>query len=486
MGNAKENFKQALYAVIETYGTEILNDSRRINALLMDYAPGQTRERKLIVSALEEGIGGDLLKARDRDSSELKLCVNRCIRCLVDATWVTEEAAQFAVDSISYALGIRITELPQKKINASAPKQDHSLELIKGTILSNNADLPALLNQYQVIGYKAFAANPTLENLILPQATREIKPQAFLDCIHLKQVSLPAAIEAIGAGAFSGCDSLETIQIQPNSNYTVVGGMLIDKKNKTLMRVTKSASSKCNIPCEITTIQPRAFERIDICSIILPRNLSVLSGNAFVFCENLESFEIDRHNALYSTIEGVLHSKDRKQLIRFPSGYQGVNYIVEDSVEHIADGAFCGTANLETITFTSNLKSIGAKAFEYCEKLSSLVLPSSVETIGERAFQYCNHLFSIMLPRGIQEIGDYAFCGCTAIQAISIPKSVKRIGHAAFKDCASLRKITMQDNIEFIGDGAFIGCADNIEIAIKNNSYVERYCSAHKIKWSVL
>ena len=342
------------------------------------------------------------------------------------------------------------------------------------------------MNQYQVIGYKAFAANPTLENLILPQAIREIKPQAFLDCIHLKQVSLPAAIEAIGVGAFSGCDSLETIKIQPNSNYTVVGGMLIDKKNKTLMRVTKSASSKCNIPCEITTIQPRAFERIDICSIILPRNLSVLSGNAFVFCEKLESFEIDRHNALYSTIEGVLHSKDRKQLIRFPSGYQGVNYIVEDSVEHIADGAFCGTANLETITFTSNLKSIGAKAFEYCEKLSSLVLPSSVETIGERAFQYCNHLFSIMLPRGIQEIGDYAFCGCTAIQAISIPKSVKRIGHAAFKDCASLRKITMQDNIEFIGDGAFIGCADNIEIAIKNNSYVERYCSAHKIKWSVL
>ena len=44
----------------------------------------------------------------------------------------------------------------------------------------------------------------------------------------------------------------------------------------------------------------------------------------------------------------------------------------------------------------------------------------------------------------------------------------------------------MQDNIEFIGDGAFIGCADNIEIAIKNNSYVERYCSAHKMKWSVL
>lgn len=166
------------------------------------------------------------------------------------------------------------------------------MELIKGTILSNNAELPALLNQYQVIGYKAFAANPTLENLILPQAIREIKPQAFLDCIHLKQVSLPAAIEAIGAGAFSGCDSLETIQIQPNSNYTVVGGMLIDKKNKTLMRVTKSASSKCNIPCEITTIQPRAFERIDICSIIYQETYLFYQETHLSFVKSLRALKL--------------------------------------------------------------------------------------------------------------------------------------------------------------------------------------------------
>ena len=218
----------------------------------------------------------------------------------------------------------------------------------------------------------------------------------------------------------------------------------------------------------------------------MPRNLEELSINAFAFCGRLECFEIDYHNGRYTTIDGVLHSKDRKQLVRFPSGYAGVNYIIEDTVSHITDGAFCGTANIETITFTSNLKSIGSRAFEYCRKLSSLVLPSSVEIIGERAFQYCDHLSSIMLPRSIQEIGDYAFCGCTAIQTISIPKGVKRIGHAAFKDCSSLRKIIVQDNIEFIGDGAFVGCADNIEISIKNNSYVERYCSAHKITWQTL
>lgn len=304
--------------------------------------------------------------------------------------------------------------------------------------------------------------------------------------MYLKRITLPPTVEEIGVGAFSGCDALETISLEQNPNYTVVAGMLIDKKNKALMRVTKSAASKCVIPREVTTIHTRAFERSDTRTIVLPRNLSELSRNAFALCGKLESFEIDHRNEFYIAVDGVLHSRDRKQLVRFPSGYQGVNYIIEDTVSHIADRAFYGTANLETITFTSSLKSIGSRAFEYCRKLSSIVLPSSVEIIGERAFQYCDNLSSIMLPRSIQEIGDYAFCGCATIQTISIPKGVKKIGHAAFKDCTSLRRIIVQDNIEFIGDGAFVGCADNIEIAIKNNSYVERYCSAHRIKWSAL
>ena len=486
MGNAKETFRQALYTVIETYGSEILNDSRRTNALLMDYAPGQARERKLIISALEEGIGNDLLKVRDKDDSELQLCLNRCVRCLVNETWVTEEAAQFAVGVIAHALGIHSAAFSQTKNSPAKPEQSQAAELIKGTFVSGGADLSALLSQYQVIGYKAFAADQTLRELILPQTVKKIKPKAFFNCVHLKKVVLPPTIEEIGAGAFSGCEALESISMDRNANYTVVGGMLIDKKNKALMRVTRSAASKCVIPREVTAIHAQAFEYSDVQSVVLPRNLSELAGNAFAYCQKLERFEIDRQNERYATVEGVLHSKDRTQLVRFPSGYQGVNYIIEDEVTHITDGAFGGTANIETITFTSSLKSIGSKAFEYCSKLSSLVLPSSVEIIGERAFQYCDQLSSIMLPRSIQEIGDYAFCGCTSIHTISIPKAVKRIGHAAFKDCASLQKVIIQDNISFIGDGAFVGCSPNIEIAIRKNSYVEQYCNAHKIPWTPL
>lgn len=486
MGNAKENFKQALCDIITAYGIDILDDSQRTNALLMDYAPNQAKERKLIISALREGIGNELLKVQGESSNELHLCFNRCIRYLVDETWITEEAAQFAVDVIACSIGISDIEIPQVKINASLPVRSQESELVKGVFDLGTTDLSTLLSQYQTIGYKAFAAEQSLKELILPQNIKAIKSKAFLDCIHLKRIVLPGTIESIGIGAFSGCDALESLVLDRNNNYTTVAGMLIDKKEKALMRATRNVASKCVIPREVTTIHAKAFERSEVHTVILPRNLSTLSNRAFLFCERLEHFEIDSHNELYATIEGVLHSKDRKELVRFPPGYQGVNYIIEDTVVHIAEGAFCGTTTLEAITFTGSLKSIGSRAFEYCRKLSSLVLPSSVEIIGERAFQYCDSLSSVMLPRSIQEIGDYAFCGCTAIQTISIPKGVKKIGHAAFKDCSALRKIIVQENIEFIGDGAFAGCADNIEIVIKSNSYVEQYCSAHKIVWSAL
>lgn len=486
MGNEKENFKQVLYTVIEAYGIEILKDSRRTNALLMDYAPSQTRERKLIVSALEEGIGNDLLKVRGKNDNDIELCFKRSIRCLVEETWVTEEAAKFAVDVIAYALDVGWTDVSGLGPNTSSFSQNQELELIKGTFIPSGTEMMTLLGQYQVIGYKAFAAEKSLKELSIPQNIKKIKSNAFLNCVHLKRVVLPSRIEEIGFGAFSGCDALESISLERNANYMVFGGMLIDKKRKALMRATRSAAIKCVIPSEVTTIHEKAFERSNVQSIVLPRNLEELSRNAFVFCGKLESFEIDCNNRFYAVIDGVIHSKDRKQLIRFPSGYSGVSFIIEDTVTHIREGAFSGTANVETITFTSNIKFIGSRAFEYCRKISSLVLPSSVEIIGERAFQYCDNLTSVMLPRSIQEIGDYAFCGCTAIQTISIPKDVKRIGHSAFKDCSSLRKIIVQDNIEFIGDGAFVGCADNIEIAIKNNAYVEQYCNAHKITWSAI
>ena len=67
--NKELNIRMALKEVLESYDVEI-TDVKRINALLMDYVPKLQRERKLIVSALKEGVGTELLKAKDLTEPE--------------------------------------------------------------------------------------------------------------------------------------------------------------------------------------------------------------------------------------------------------------------------------------------------------------------------------------------------------------------------------------------------------------------------------
>ncbi len=482
MGNRERDFFSAIKEIVATYGKSTIGDIQRMNALLMDYAPGQTRERKLIISALEEGIGGELVRSVDKTETERKLCFNRCVKHLIAESWVTEEAARFAVQAIAVAVEFEISELPAVA-RQTARQQEKMLE--KGAC-PRGVNLSSALLGYTVIGYKAFAAHVSLVEAVVPHGVKRIMPKAFVDCVRLRRVVLPSSIEQIGHGAFAGCDALETVDIEKNPYYGVVAGLVIDKKQKALMRATRKIHSICAIPHEIETVQARAFERSEVEEISIPRSLRSFHADCVRFCGKLRQFSADSGNPYFSTVGGVLHTKDRTVLLRFPTGYPGASYIVEETVVRIETGAFSGCANLETITFTSSLKTIGPKAFELCPKLSSLLIPSSVELIGERAFQYCDKLASVMLPRSIQEIGDYAFCGCTSIKTISIPKAVKRIGHSAFKDCIHLEKIMIQNGVTFIGDGAFSGCADNLKIEIKDNSYVKQYCGAHKIAWSEL
>lgn len=137
----------------------------------------------------------------------------------------------------------------------------------------------------------------------------------------------------------------------------------------------------CEIPYGIAAIQAKAFENSCVQTVVLPKNLQqmsirVFSIRVFVNSSNLRHFEIGQENTSFCSVDGVLlHNKDGTALVRFPTGFPEVNYIIRETVAHIEEGAFSGVAKLEMITFTSNLKIIGARAFENCRrKLPALIL----------------------------------------------------------------------------------------------------------------
>lgn len=477
---------KALKLIIENYGQDMIKDSVRMNALLMDLAPNNSKERKLVCSVLREGVGQDLLKVIGGSEADQAQCMRRCIHQIKSDTWIAEEAAEFAIQILASAVGIscEISNPTRTKREEDEP-QTHTVRhvLLKGEYHTGAERVGIELSSYQEIGYKAFAADTALKDAVIPESVKIIRSRAFQNCIHLESVRLPSGLEHLGACVFHGCGELKSIQISQGKKYTVVNGMLINKERKTLIRTqNEPTQSELQIPGEVAEVEPFAFESNPVQTIRIPRSTLVLAQDSFQGCVNLERFVVDPQNDAFASVEGVLYSRDRKRILRYPTGRRCGNCYLEDETEEISERAFSGALHLQSITFSNRLQRIGTRAFEECVKLETMMLPASVQVIGERAFQLCTSLTSLMLPRSIEEIGDFALYGCKSIQTLSVPQNVQRIGHAAFKRCESLKKVVLQSNISFIGDGAFEGCSRDLTVFVRNNSYVETYCRVRGIR----
>lgn len=489
--NKEINIRMALKEVLESHDIEI-TDIKRINALLMDYVPKLQRERKLIVSALKEGVGTELLKAKELTDLEQKQAATRCAKQLVLDIWITESAAFYAVTSIASALGIDV-ELEANNTPSSVPSDNIQREMIsldnkevtKG-LYDGSEDINKFLSKYGIIGYKAFAANKNLQSVELSERVKKIRSKAFMNCSNLHTIKISSNIESIAEQVFDGCFKLENIIVGSNNHYCVTNNILIDKTERKVLRVANKATPEVAIPDGIIAICDRAFDRNLTEKITISKSVAHFSQKSFFECYKLKQFYVDGKNPVYSSLDGVLHSRDRTKLILYPIGKEDTNYFIEDNVIEIGNSAFSKAVHLISITFNTMIKNIGTRAFEYCQALESIMLPGSIERIGERAFQYCTKLRSVMLSRNINEIGDFAFCECESLENISIPKNVERIGNSAFLNCKKLEKVIIQDNVRHIGEAAFNGCQSSLHISIKNNQYVENYCRSHNISYDVM
>lgn len=486
-GTEHENIYSILKKVTDDYGIDVLEDTQKTNALLMDYAPHSEKERKLIIMVMREGLVFKIKKIVHENAENQKLLVRKYAKQLSSDIWITELAAKYAVSVIAYAMGIVIDiEMTSSHENndIETTNDNSTLQNVfhKGGKEYTETELNTVLKNCTAIGYKALAANLKIKEVLLPNTISMVYPKAFLNCTELRRISFPSTLTEIGRCAFEGCINLENIEIPDNSSFKVMNGILVDKKNKKALRALNTLNIKqLNITNGIVGISTKAFDRCEVESIVVPMSVSNIEPNAFYLTMNLLNIDVDQNNKWFRSIEGVVYDRAVKILVKYPQAKRGVNYYFEDSVEEIGCQAFSCVKELQTVTFISGLRKIGEKAFEYCMNLENIIIPNTVEIIGDRAFQYCCKLKSVMLPRSIIEIGDCAFMNCESLETISIPKSVLKIGNYAFSQCTELKSLIVQENVKYIGDGAFLEC-DRLEISIRGNEYVENYCRAHNIK----
>ena len=250
------------------------------------------------------------------------------------------------------------------------------------------------------IGYKAFYNCDLLKSIIIPNGVTSIENYAFFQCTSLTSIKIPNTVERIGASVFTSCINLISITI--TDSVTSIGDYAFSYCESltsiTIPNKLTTISSKTFIMCEslesitipnsVTSIGSEAFRGCTgLTEITIPDSVTSIGSNVFSGCIKLESINVDSGNPIYSSVDGVLFSKDQTVLIKYPVGNVAASY-----------------------TILSSVKRIDWYAFSYCTNLTSVTIPNNVTSIAGFAFQDCTNLANIYMIRESSEgmtLGNY-------------------------------------------------------------------------------
>lgn len=95
-----------LACIVSEYGIEVINDSKRLTSLIMDYVIGCEKEKKLFRIACKCGILKDVMRIRSSENAQQEILIKKTIKRLEDEEFVSFENAEYIVSLILNGVGI--------------------------------------------------------------------------------------------------------------------------------------------------------------------------------------------------------------------------------------------------------------------------------------------------------------------------------------------------------------------------------------------
>ncbi|VQZ94528.1 choline binding protein PcpA [Streptococcus pneumoniae] len=208
----------------------------------------------------------------------------------------------------------------------------------------------------------------------------KIEDRAF-DFSELEEIELPASLEYIGTSAFSFSQKLK--------------------------KLTFSSSSKLEL------ISHEAFANLsNLEKLTLPKSVKTLGSNLFRLTTSLKHVDVEEGNESFASVDGVLFSKDKTQLIYYPSQKNDESYKTPKETKELASYSFNKNSYLKKLELNEGLEKIGTFAFADAIKLEEISLPIvKLFNFGKHVMNGLPKLKSLTIGNNINSLSSFFLSG---------------------------------------------------------------------------
>lgn len=230
-------------------------------------------------------------------------------------------------------------------------------------------------NNLRTLGDNAFENCKSLRTIEIPGTCSEIPDYCFQGCTSLQTVTLNEGVRTLSQYSFSGCSQLSTVNLPsslssiPNASFyncTNLKKVVVPEKVNTLgfNAFHGAGLTEIELSESLYKIEDYALACKDLQKIRIKKNLSTLGFIPFaVQGGGVAEFEVSEENNTFSSVDGMLTSKDQKTIVYYPTGRTDKSYTIPECITKIGDAAFFYNTFIEEVFIPETVTTIEERAF---------------------------------------------------------------------------------------------------------------------------
>ena len=349
----------------------------------------------------------------------------------------------YSLESVTYAVG---NGKGSYQIGSNAFEKCEKLKTVQfaeglyslGSYAFSESGLIEIIIPGANIGEKAFSGCQSLQRVNIEEGTSYIGVSAFEECRSLENIVLPKSVEEIRKSAFAYNTKLKSINI-PES-VTSIGGSAF-----------YGCTGELTINCKQLIEKDYTSTSYPAMNWLKGANFSkLIIGDAITSIGDYVFYELNKEGSLTDLVLGDNLSVLGRNALPSATNIHIGNCIVKDC-DSSGFGKYTNVyiSNLSTYCqfdcgwgySNEGLFHSGSILYVNGEEISELTIPQGVTILGTCLFNGCRSLKKVIIPDGVTDLGTYTFGDCTNLEYVDIGSTVESMWNRTFDGCTSLKEV---------------------------------------------